>query len=378
VHPVQVAVLSSTRWDSAWLSKQHLAVAWREAGHRVLYVDPPVSVLSPLRQPERVRDLVGRSRRTVRGVAVYTPRALPVQNSALVQRWNARLIQRGVQGSGLRPRVTVAFGLEARTALARSPGVRVYHCTDSWPDHPAADGPTVRERESQMIAGADVVVACSRPLVDALAERGTDARYVPHGVDVDAFSGAHPDPRLRSLDGPVIGYAGGINFRLDPELIEASLEAVDGTFVLIGAAWRSARGAVDERVTQLLAHPRVVTTGHLDGAALAAAISALDVGLVPYRESAFNRRSFPLKVPQYLAAGVPVVSTPNGATDEHAGHVAVASGADAFADAVRRASGDDDEDRREGRRRSASRRPWAVAAAELLEAAGVEPGAPGD
>lgn len=370
-------MLSSTRWDSAWLSKQHLAAAWRGAGHQVLYVDPPVSVLSPLRQPERTRDLFGRSRRTDRGVAVWTPRALPAQNDARAQRWNARLIHRGVRASGFRPEVTVAFGLESRTALATSPGVRIYHCTDSWADHPAADRPTVQEREAQMIAGADVVAACSRPLVADLAERGTLAAYVPHGTDVDAFSRATPDPRLRSLDGPVVGYAGGINFRLDPALIEASIEATDGTFVLIGAAWRSARGAADQRVTRFLTHPRVVTTGHLDGAALASAISALDVGLVPYRESAFNRRSFPLKVPQYLAAGVSVVSTPNGATDEHAAHVAVASGADAFADAVRRASQDDDEDRREDRRRSAGRRPWTVAAAELLEAAGVAPGEPG-
>jgi teichuronic acid biosynthesis glycosyltransferase TuaH len=38
-------------------------------------------------------------------------------------------------------------------------------------------------------------------------------------------------------------------------------------------------------------------------------LHVLDVGLTPYRDSVFNRRSFPLKTVEYLAAGVPVVAT---------------------------------------------------------------------
>lgn len=371
VRAVQLAVLSSTRWASAWLSKQHLAAAWREAGHEVLYVDPPVSILSPLRQPDRLRDLIGRSRRSVDGIEVWTPRAAPGQNLAAVQRANARLIRWGIDRSGLRPHATVAFGLEARTALARSRGVRIYHCTDSWVDHPAADPSTALRWEAEMASSADVVVACSRPLVAMLADRGVRAHYLPHGAHAGTFVDAPPDPRLRGLPRPVVGYAGGINFRLDPDLLEASLAAVGGTLALIGGTWRSARGTTDRRVEQLLSDERVVTTGHLDGTQLHAAIAALDVGLVPYQETPFNRRSFPLKVPQYLAAGLPVVSTPNGATDEYGDLVAVASGRTEFAAAVRRAVEEDSEAARQARRASARARPWSVVAAELLEVAGV-------
>jgi teichuronic acid biosynthesis glycosyltransferase TuaH len=43
-------------------------------------------------------------------------------------------------------------------------------------------------------------------------------------------------------------------------------------------------------------------------------LRVIDVGLTPYRDSDFNRASFPLKTLEYLAAGRDVVSTPLPAT----------------------------------------------------------------
>lgn len=373
---VRVVVLSSTRWDSPWLSKQHLAAAWRRRGDSVLYVDPPVSVLSLLRQPDRARELLSRSDRQDGGVDVWTPRVVPGQNRSVPQRLNAGRIVRGARRRLPRADATVAFGLEARRALAGSTGVRVYHCTDSWVDHPAADPAVARRWEDEITRVADLVVACSRPLVEMLAERGVEASYLPHGVEIDAFDEARPDPAIAALPGPVIGYAGGLNFRLAPELLEAALASVPGgTLALIGSAWRSARGSMDTRVSALVERPDVVAVGHRSGRDLAASLAALDVSLVPYRDTAFNRRSFPLKVPQYLAAGLPVVSTANGATDEYGDHVQVATGAEDFGDAVARAASRGI-DGAASRRAAARRRPWSVVAEELVRLAGLAESSP--
>ncbi len=61
---------------------------------------------------------------------------------------------------------------------------------------------------------------------------------------------------------------------------------------------------------------------------------------MPYTTEPFNRKSFPIKVLQYLAAGLPVVSTSSGATDELGAHVLVADEPDAFEAAVRSALDD--------------------------------------
>jgi teichuronic acid biosynthesis glycosyltransferase TuaH len=49
--------------------------------------------------------------------------------------------------------------------------------------------------------------------------------------------------------------------------------------------------------------------GHRSYGELAAYLGAIDVGIVPYSDSRFNRASFPLKLLEYLAAGVAPVST---------------------------------------------------------------------
>lgn len=370
---MRVVVLSSTRWESPWLSKQHLAAALASRGDSVLYVDPPVSPLSPIRQPERWADLLRRGPRASAGVEVRTPLALPGQHRRIVQSVNAAWAQRTTGAWTRVADLTVAFGLQSRALYARSGGLRVYHCTDSWADHPGLDAASVIRWEDEILASSDVVVACSRPLVEMLRGRGVEAHLLPHGVDVDAFDGAASDPEISSLPGPRIGFAGGLNFRLDPALLLAALEAVPGgTLVLIGSAWRSAGGAVDPSVEELLRREDVRSIGHRSGPDFANALAALDVALVPYRTTAFNRRSYPLKIPQYLAVGLPVVSTPNGATDEYGTLLSVAEEAEEFAEAVAAAVREPGSP--QPRRDAAAQRPWSVVATELVELTGLERG----
>jgi teichuronic acid biosynthesis glycosyltransferase TuaH len=369
VGPMQATVLSSTRWASPWLSKQHLAVSLGALGHDVLYVDPPVSPLSVLRQPERWVDLRGGTRPAATGVRVLTPRVLPGQDLRLIRPLNARLVAGGAARYQPAPDLVLAFGTEARDVLPRLPGMRAYHCTDSWEDHPANDARLARRAEDELIAGVDTVLACSLPLVEQLAARGVRARYLPHGCDVDSFATAEPAPDVAALPRPVVGYAGGINFRLDPRLLAAALESIgEGTLVVIGSGWRSARGGAGAAVRSVLRHPRVVSTGHRPPDELPGLLAALDVGIVPYESTPFNRKSFPLKVPQYLAAGLPVVSTPNGATDEYPSVVTVVDGPARFASAVRDVAVRPAEGASE-RRAAVAGRPWSVVASELLETA---------
>ncbi len=80
--PVKVLFLSPASFGSFRRSKQFLALAMGRQGHEVGYVEPPVSPLSVIRQPQRWRDLIGPSLRSpapgVRDVATAR-RARPEQ-----------------------------------------------------------------------------------------------------------------------------------------------------------------------------------------------------------------------------------------------------------------------------------------------------------
>lgn len=347
------------------MSKQLVARALADLDHTVLYVDPPVSPLSLLRQPARLSDLVGRRDETVDGVHVWRPRVLPGQNSRVGQRLNTSLLDRGLQRRLPDIDLSVAFSLESRGLFAQLGGRRAYYCTDSLEDLPGVDADLYRRRELELAATADVTVACSLPLVDQLRSRGVTATYLPHAVDEPTGPVTGPPPsELRDARRPLLGYVGSLNFRLDIDLLRSA--ARHGTLVMIGGAFGPPPA---DEVRELMASPDVIATGHQHPRDLARWIAHLDVGLIPYTTTPFNRKSFPIKLLQYLAAGLPVVSTPNGATDEHGDLVHVATGLADFEAAIGRALAEDSPAQRDHRRFIATARTWRDVATSLLDAA---------
>ena len=78
----------------------------------------------------------------------------------------------------------------------------------------------------------------------------------------------------------------------------------------VAAAGRAGSPTFDpERMEALIARPNVHWLGTKPFAELPSYLGAIDVGLTPYAQSAFNRASFPLKTLEYLAAGRPAVAS---------------------------------------------------------------------
>ena len=115
---------------------------------------------------------------------------------------------------------------------------------------------------------------------------------------------------MRDLPHPRVVFAGAWNERVDTSLVEQLAAALpEAAIVLIGA--------VSSRVPTAA---NVHVLGPIDHEALPAHLRAADVGIIPYRPGPFNDASCPLKLYEYLAAGLPVVAStvdiaPLGETD---------------------------------------------------------------
>ena len=109
-----------------------------------------------------------------------------------------------------------------------------------------------------------------------------------------------PEPAvLTGLGRPRVVFSGAWNRRVDAALVAAAAARLPHvTFVIVGAV-----------AAPLPAAPNVHSLGAVPYAELPAHLQAADVGIVPYRRSDFNDASCPLKVYEYLAAGLPVVTT---------------------------------------------------------------------
>ena len=318
--------------------------------YRVLYVEHPPTITSQARTALRQKTLSHRWGAHLRcethddrhDIHILTPppvlpmNALPTGLYDRVLNWNASWIAPVIRQAlahlvMARPVVLNALNPHYGVALADAfnESARIYYCFDEvrardW------NGRHGGRMEDRYVQQADAVVATSTALHERLSAQHDNAHRVPNGVDFDLFHravSAKAAPRAAE-DAPCVGYLGSLDERLDYDLLEALIAAYpDWPFRFVG------RICVPE-ARRLDRHPNVTLTGPQPPKTLPDALAAMDVGLIPFARTPFTRCIYPLKVNEYLAAGLPVVSTAFADLSDFAGVMDVAHTAGEFCQAV--------------------------------------------
>jgi hypothetical protein len=184
----------------------------------------------------------------------------------------------------------------------------LFDAVDDWRYHAAfARFRQALNRNYGAIASrASIVVSVSTYLKELFRERwGREALVVPNGVDLsygttDVAFRAH-----RSMKRVV--YLGTIEERLDIPLVNSLARSrKDVQFELIGPIWKSVRRKVRKSLCSL---PNVLFLGRKPYAEARKLLGGYDVAIIPHRKNPFTASNDPLKAYDYLAAGLPVVST---------------------------------------------------------------------
>lgn len=308
-----VVVFAGTAWSGNMFPDQH--IAGRLARYApVLYVDPPVSPVSRWRNPAAEAALAGpRLRLVAPSLARLTPVVPPgVSRPGLRQAatWLTRRSARAaVRRLGGRVHAVVAATLtDAFGALGESR--RVLYATDDFVAGAELMGVSagwLLRQQDRVLAEVDTVVTVSATLTADWQARGAQVVQIPNGVDAELFAGTDraPWPDDVDLPRPVVGFVGHLSERIDLAVLEAVADR-GHSLLLVGPRQMTFDLA---RMDALLARPNVCWVGAKPFDRLPSYLRVMDVGLLPYADSAFNRASFPLKVLEYLAAGRPAVAT---------------------------------------------------------------------
>jgi uncharacterized SAM-binding protein YcdF (DUF218 family) len=226
----------------------------------------------------------------------------------------------------------------------------------------------------QLIREADLTFTTSEHLRSRAAASGGRVHRFPAGVNFDAFAqvrganGPAPDDVAR-FPRPVVGYVGALHQWFDQTLLATVAERLPHiSFALVGPPYAD--------TAQLSACRNVHLLGARSHDEVPRYIKAFDVGLVPYRLSAYTDSVYPVKLNEYLAMGIPVVATDlpeiRRFNAEHGNVVAVAPTADDFATAIADALQPRDQTAIERRVDAARRNSWTerlAAMSALIEAA---------
>jgi teichuronic acid biosynthesis glycosyltransferase TuaH len=304
---------SSTTWDGPWMAFQHIALHLATRAP-VLFVDSPWSPVYSYRTNGRPL-LRSQLSRLSDNLYRLIPVAPPGLTRPGINRLTAVAVRRAVARaiSELDADVHAYFcSLSAANLFdVTDADIRVYYASDDFVAGAELMGrPTgrIRQLDAELASQADAIVAISPAIANSYRARGYDPIVVPNGVESAAFAEVEnaPLPTDVTLPSPIAGYIGHISDRMDLSLIEAIAE--NGmSLLLIGP--RQITFGEDERLQRLLARPNVQWVGSKPFDELASYLRVIDVGLLPYTDSDFNRASFPLKTLEYLASGRPVVAT---------------------------------------------------------------------
>lgn len=242
-----------------------------------------------------------------------------------------------------------------------------------------ADAATWRRRERRLLAGADHVIAVSEAVASHVrrCEVAADRiSVIPNGVDLDRFAAGNGEAvrRRYGLDrAAVVGFCGSLKpWHGVLDLVAATaLLPTNARLLIVGDGPQ--RPAVVRAIHDLGLADRVVMTGAVSHHAVPQYLAAMDVAVAPYAAMPDFYFS-PLKVVEYLAAGLPVVASSQGELDElsDAGVLIRPSSPVDLAAAICALL--DDSARRHimsaAARRLASERTWSRAAAQLESALG--------
>lgn len=172
------------------------------------------------------------------------------------------------------------------------------------------------------------------PLSLASVGPGGPAAVIPSGIEPGEWIDPGEAPEwFRELPGPRLLYVGTLDERIDVDQVRAVAEAhPEGSVVLVG------RCPEAERFRSLTSNLNVTLRPGVPRDELRGLVAGADVGLVPHVRSAQTEAMSPLKLYEYLAAGLPVAATElpgiAGVCDER---VVLARDAGEIADAVDRA-----------------------------------------
>ena len=288
--------LSHLRWNFVFQRPQHLMVRFART-RRVFYLEEPVFDAAVPRLDVTFSH----------GVHVAVPHLPPSSDAHATERAHRDLIDGLVTSRGI---ASPLLWFYTPRALPLVTGIRadgiVYDCMDELSAFAGAP-PDLPIREQELLDRADVVFTGGQSLYEAKRDCHARVYAFPSSVDVAHFARArvrqHSPRDQHPIPAPRLGYCGVIDERMDLDLLrDVAALRPDWQFVMIGPVVK-----IDPATL-----PRAANIHYLGMKTyeqLPAYMAGWSAALLPFARNDATRFISPTKTPEYLAAGLPVVST---------------------------------------------------------------------
>ncbi|KKP91701.1 MAG: hypothetical protein UR94_C0013G0016 [Parcubacteria group bacterium GW2011_GWA2_36_10] len=243
----------------------------------------------------------------------------------------------------------------------------VFEAVDNWLKHSSYQKHASTLKESYKIIKdqADLIFTVSENLLNFF-DNQANVYWIPNGVDWKHynkhFSLVNRD--IADIPKPIIGYIGVIQDRVDLDLIAYLAKAnPDKSFVLVGPVW-SEQDLAQKNLSQ---YPNIHFLGYKSYQEAPMYIQQFSLGLIPHQKADFSVTTNPMKMYEYLAAGLSVVASTGAGTENIENFVEIAESYEDFNKKINILLAEDSQEKQNARKEYVKQHSWVNAVNKMLE-----------
>jgi glycosyltransferase involved in cell wall biosynthesis len=345
---------------------------------RILYVDYSFTYKDLIlglfkKTPTPVKRLLGLQNRIreVKGVndsvlwILTTPPIFPVnflKNEYLynwIRKRNAAIIRRSILKAEKKigfhsPVVVNAFNPTIGMYLLKKLREKytVYYCYDEFSSVKWSQKHGSRV-EIPFLAAVDATIVSSKILFETKSPNTRQCFLVENGVDYNLFKTGYTPSKGNEV---IIGYTGTIDNRFDMLIIETIVKRFpEAKLVLVGRV-KPYFEEIIQRLTENFSN--VIHIGALPAEALPEWLGRFHIGIIPFIKNKQTAAIYPMKINEYLAAGIPVVTTDFAPLEGFGEAISIASSPNEFVDCIERELASDNREKQMLRQSIAKQNSW--------------------
>lgn len=252
-----------------------------------------------------------------------------------------------------------------------TPVQSVYYCMDKIAEVPYFKKHGAKMEETCM-RNYDLTLCTSSELTRFASEFSPRAYFLPNGADTHLFNKVVVEklPRpaeMQCIRTPIIGFTGSIDIRHDFELLrKIALDNQDKTVVFVGPVETDEhiRFGLNKMKNVLFVGSKLITD-------IPNFHQCFDCTILPFVKTRFTQSIYPLKINEYLAAGLPVIAVNFSNDIESFNQVAyIEDTHEGFLQAIRVAIKENTPEKVQARLDVASQNSWTARVARFWEILG--------
>lgn len=309
-----MVIVAFPTWEGNYVkSTVELVKALGQTNRKILYIDYQPTLIDVLKNSVlRRKSILGESK-TSGNTTIITPYpALPINWLPLgtihtvFRKFNSWIYNLSLKKFSRRLKLNSPVFIHAFSPITSIDIVtkhpenkHIYYCYDQISHAPwiAKHGTYL---EKVLINKVDQTIVTSQGLLNDKSKLTSKIATVKNGVAFDIFTGGFSSQKTEKK----VGYIGSIDDRIDLNLIKSLTSNLpDVTFTFIG------RIVCDKAHSFLKGINNIEIIPPTSPEQLATHLKDICIGLIPFVKNEFTRNIYPLKVNEYLAAGLAVSST---------------------------------------------------------------------